>query len=306
MTEPKRSCFVAMPLTVADDELKLYSDDSEHYFHVLDYLFAPAVEQAGFELLRPAMKGADLIHAEIIKRLEQADLVLCDITKHNPNVFFELGIRTALDRPVALVRDQFTDRLPFDTSGINTHMYDPALSPWTLNAEIEKLAGHLRASVESSKGRNPLWRYFGLTRRADPELGDDVDPTDAKLDLILSMVQQGRTVDPPISPPSERLVRRYGIDWIPLIADPRFDAEMGDLAPLLRSLAGIAMAEGARLSFHTFEERSEHSTLTLNVEPITVSKRTVDLLIRRAAQDGVSLQLRRRDREPSTRLLRSS
>ena len=44
------------------------------------------------------MTGADLIHAQIVKNLQFADVVLCDVSTHNPNVFFELGIRTALNR----------------------------------------------------------------------------------------------------------------------------------------------------------------------------------------------------------------
>ncbi len=73
--------------------------------------------------------GADLIHAEIIRKLEEADLVPCDRWTLNPNVFFELGIRTALDRPVALVRDDQTAILPFDTGILNTHTYRSALTP---------------------------------------------------------------------------------------------------------------------------------------------------------------------------------
>jgi hypothetical protein len=118
-----------MPLSTASEALPRYGNDDAHFVHVLEHLFVPAVEQAGFEAVRPTMFGADLIHAEIIKNLETADLVLCDASGYNPNVFFELGIRTALDRPVALVRDSITERLPFDTSIINTHTYDASLCP---------------------------------------------------------------------------------------------------------------------------------------------------------------------------------
>lgn len=40
--------------------------------------------------------------------VEEADMVLCDMSRLNANVFFELGIRTALDRPAALVKDDQT------------------------------------------------------------------------------------------------------------------------------------------------------------------------------------------------------
>ena len=112
MAEPgnagRKTCFVAMPVTTPTsyaDELR----DADHFDHVLEHLFKPALEQADYTVIPPKMLGAALIHAEIIKHLEQADLVLADLSGHNPNVFFELGIRTSLDRPVVLVKDAWTE-----------------------------------------------------------------------------------------------------------------------------------------------------------------------------------------------------
>src|SRR5690348_13500864 len=116
-------CFIVMPISMLDIYADIY-DDPEHFKHVLDYLFIPALKAAGYEAVPPSITGSDLIQAEIISNLETCDLVLCDISTLNPNVFFELGIRTSLDRPAALVRDNFTIQIPFDTGSINTHTYD--------------------------------------------------------------------------------------------------------------------------------------------------------------------------------------
>ena len=63
------------------------------------------------ELIGPALKGAGLVGSttgEIIEAgniredmfslIIEADLIVCDITHHNANVFYELGIRHALRR----------------------------------------------------------------------------------------------------------------------------------------------------------------------------------------------------------------
>src|SRR3954469_15870026 len=142
-----------MPLTTPPTALDAYSGDPDHFLHVLDYLFAPAVADAGYELVRPVVRGADLIHAEIIKNLEEAELVLCDVSQLNANVFFELGIRTALDRPVAMVKDDKTATYPFDTTMINYHSYDSSLAPWMLQEEIKALAQHLADTVNRADGR---------------------------------------------------------------------------------------------------------------------------------------------------------
>jgi hypothetical protein len=163
-------------------------NDPRHFTHVLDYLFIPALEAAGYEAIPPVTVGAELIHAQIIENLETCDMVLCDISTLNPNVFFELGIRTSLDRPVTIVRDNFTPQIPFDTSSINTYTYDASLQPWTLDAEIGTLTEHIQHAAESSGDRNSLWRYFGLTKRAAP--AEISNPIEAKLDLLISEVSR--------------------------------------------------------------------------------------------------------------------
>lgn len=182
-------CFVAMPIRVHPDEAELYRDD-EHWDHVYETLFAPAIEQAGMIPIKPVAEGSHMIHAEIIKNVTGADMVLVDLSSHNPNVFFEFGVRTAANKPIAVVRDEHTS-IPFDTSGVNTHKYLSGLHGWTIANEIEALANHLRRCVESCKGQNPLWRQFGLRIKAEaPEVNESA--SDARLDLLVGGMDEIR------------------------------------------------------------------------------------------------------------------
>lgn len=157
-------CFVIMPLTTPPEAVERYGGDPDHFAHVLDHLFLPAIRQAGFEPKKPVAEGSDLIHAEIVRNLETADLVLCDCSALNANVFFELGIRTALGRAVCMVKDDRT-RLPFDLNSINCHSYTSKMEFYDLEEEVSRLALHLRAAARSGPDYNALWGYFGLTRR---------------------------------------------------------------------------------------------------------------------------------------------
>jgi hypothetical protein len=121
-------CFVIMPISTPASVLATYQGDALHFQHMYESLFKPAIEAAGYVPRFPRTQGSAVIQADIITRLNEADLVLCDISTLNANVFFELGIRTALDLPVCLVRDDQTDTLPFDTSLVNTLTYKAALN----------------------------------------------------------------------------------------------------------------------------------------------------------------------------------
>jgi hypothetical protein len=177
-----KSCFIIMPVTVPETVKDRYRDGYEHFKHVLDCLLIPSVEKAGFEAIPPMARGSDLIHAEIIKQLETTDLVLCDMSALNPNVFFEFGIRTSLNKPVCVVKDDLTKHIPFDTGIINFHEYLSALEPWDLAKEIAVLSEHIKASYERSDGKNTLWKYFGLRVEAAAYEGEP--GSDNKLDLI--------------------------------------------------------------------------------------------------------------------------
>lgn len=190
MAEPGKelTCFIAMPISTNQDHVKLYGGDQEHWDHVMETLFEKAIEQAGFRPIRPAADGANLIHGLIIQNLSNADLVLVDLSTHNPNVFFELGVRTSIDRPIALVRDEHTS-LPFDVSGINAYRYDSNLLAWELERQQANLARHIEASYSSCDGHNPLWRKFGLTIKAS-EPDAEESPLEAKVDLIADHIAQ--------------------------------------------------------------------------------------------------------------------
>jgi hypothetical protein len=128
-----------------------------------------------------------LIPAEIVARLEKSELVLCDISSLNPNVFMELGIRTALNKPVAMVKDNLTVRIPFDTATIGHHTYDESLTPWTLASQITKLSEHIE-QVRNSGPENAMWKYFGMRLQAGAPSADV--GVDERLDFIMQQLEE--------------------------------------------------------------------------------------------------------------------
>jgi hypothetical protein len=114
-----------MPISTPARMVEEYDNDFDHFAHVLDHLFIPAIENIGLKPISPLTVGSPVIHTEIIKQIADTQLLLCDMSTLNANVFFELGIRTALDLPVCLVQDTLTENLPFDINLVNHHRYNP-------------------------------------------------------------------------------------------------------------------------------------------------------------------------------------
>jgi len=63
------------------------------------------------------------IDSKIIDCLMKSDLVIADLTDQNPNVFYELAVRHALQKPVILVQ-QAGQKIPFDVSAQRVIRFD--------------------------------------------------------------------------------------------------------------------------------------------------------------------------------------
>src|SRR6185503_1988937 len=98
-------------------------------------------EQVHEQLIAPALKDAGLgggttgeiidagnVREDMFALIIEADLVICDITVHNANVFYELGIRHALRKKhTVLIRGEGSaDTTPFDLSTDRYLAYDIA------------------------------------------------------------------------------------------------------------------------------------------------------------------------------------
>ena len=191
-----------MPITTPRESLAHYQADEHHFRHVFAHLFEPAIERAGMQALPPLSQGANLVHAEIVDKIIKSDLVLCDMSGLNPNVFFEMGIRTALNQPLCFVVDDITEAMvPFDTGIVNYHVYGSHLAAWTLEQEVDALAAHLSTTITSSEEGNALWKYFGLRTQYTREQAQHWSATsgDALAYLTLQVEALGRKLDNALS-----------------------------------------------------------------------------------------------------------
>ena len=93
----KPVCFVLMP--ISDPE----GYGPGHFRHVYEDIFAPACEKAGFKAVRADdVSETNLIHLDILQKLIESPMAICDLSGRNANALFELGLRESFDKPVVL------------------------------------------------------------------------------------------------------------------------------------------------------------------------------------------------------------
>ena len=81
---------------------------------IYNYIIVPAVRETGLEPYRADLDPSPgSIIAKMLSELLSARIVIADLTGHNPNVFYELGITHSFARPVISIADSRRS-LPFD------------------------------------------------------------------------------------------------------------------------------------------------------------------------------------------------
>ncbi len=231
----KDKCFIIMPVSTPGDMVKAYRDDPDHFKHVLEDLFCPAVDKAGFEPVLPIAEGNDLIHARIIQQINDSAMALCDMSRLNPNVFFELGIRTAMNKSVAMVVDDITPKVPFDTAILNHHVYASSMEAYVVKREIPKLVTHIEKSAKHSNGTNSMWKYFGLHASATLVAAGST-PKDVQIARLASEVEAMRKQMSMSSPTSSKPVEPKAPPMRALVFVERPDGSMVDLNELWQEL----------------------------------------------------------------------
>lgn len=136
---------------------------SEGFFEeALKNLITPAGVEAGFQIETARREGSDIIQSTIVNELLDPDLVIADLTEDNPNVLFELGLRIAFKKPIALIRAEGTAAI-FDVDALlRVASYNPSLWKSTLEQDVPKVTAHVRGAWESRE--NPQ-TWLSLLRK---------------------------------------------------------------------------------------------------------------------------------------------
>ena len=106
----------------------------------------PLVRQHGFEVETPDHADVGRIMDQVLLSLDQAELLVADLTGNNPNVLYELAVYHMTGRPYVTVRDTARaldgERTPFDIQAyryVEINLDDPAEAREQLAPVIERL-----------------------------------------------------------------------------------------------------------------------------------------------------------------------
>lgn len=163
MAQPRKSasgqktCFVIMPIS----DVAPY--EPGHFRRVYNHIIKPACQRAGIEPIRADdVERTNHIIIDVLRKILEADVVLCDLSSRNANVMYELGIRQAFSRPVVLIKDSVTERV-FDIQGLRDIEYDVSLRVDLIDSTIAQIASSLHNTSDGDPDEvNSIVQLLGV------------------------------------------------------------------------------------------------------------------------------------------------
>lgn len=173
------TCFVIMPIS------DVHGYREGHFREVYDQLIKPAVESAGYSCDRAdSTNSAHMIRVDIVNRVVNADLCICDLSTNNPNVLFEYGIRQAFDKPTILIKDYKTKRI-FDLNDFRDIEYDSSLRISNTLIVREKISNAIRDTVAGSGDSEQIFSLVKLMKIQKAAMSEgELSQDDARFEII--------------------------------------------------------------------------------------------------------------------------
>ena len=212
VAEPKattdKECFVIMPFSDGDGYEK------GHFRRVYEDIIEPAVNNSGFVPKRADdVQETNLIHLDILKRLIDAPICVCDLSSRNPNVLFELGIRQAFDKPVVLIQEIGTPKI-FDIAMLRLLEYHKEMGYREVLEIQESLTEAIKATSDAksdSANVNSIIKLLSISVPASiPKLGKD-NKDGLTYDIISSQIDDLRKMIESFAIDSKRSMSRRSV-----------------------------------------------------------------------------------------------
>ena len=234
--KPKRyKCGLIMPIALIDN-------CSPQHWEAIRMIIKEALEDTDYEVnLVSDSNEIGIIQKRIIQNTYSNDIIICDVSAKNPNVMFELGMRLAFDKPVIIIKDDFTS-YSFDTGMIEHLNYPRDLNYHAIQAFKVILKAKLVATHEASVGNEYvsfLSHFPTVTASKVPE--KEVTSTDFILESISEMRDEIRILS------KSNVYNELG---------------QGSVGPVHIQLAKI-LFENPNISLSTFSDHNDPNFVTL-------------------------------------------
>jgi hypothetical protein len=166
-----KTCFVSSPLGKKTDPVTGMTIDFDEVYRTL---IRPAMDGTEYNVMRiDDVAAISDMQRAIIEAVLTSDMMIVDLTTHNPNVFYELGLRHMAQRGLTIMICAAGTRIPANISDFRVIPYELTSNGNVSESSIKSFHQLLRYSVESNLEQtaadSPVYRLFPSLKLQLPE-----------------------------------------------------------------------------------------------------------------------------------------
>lgn len=196
----EKTCFVIMPIADMDGY------DTGHFERVYTHLIQPACKKAGYCAIRAdEVASSNYIIIDILHKILDSEMVLCDLSGKNPNVLYELGIRQAFNLPTILIKDIKTSKI-FDIQGLRYTEYNQTLRVDDVIKDADSIAKSIEHTAKpNAKDVNSLIQLLAVKPATRPNNVELSNETSVILESINDLAKRISSLEIPRPTPQSRI-----------------------------------------------------------------------------------------------------
>ncbi|WP_313625761.1 hypothetical protein [Kosakonia sp.] len=185
----KPSCFVIMP--IAD----MQGYESRHFDRVYNHIIKPSCNLAGFNPIRADdVTSSNFIVLDILRKIIECDIAICDLSGRNPNVMYELGLRQAFNKKTVLIKDEKTTS-PFDVQAFRYFEYDSSLRIDNAQLNVQSISSALNSTYGADS--NDINSIVQLLRIQPAQVGEKTVLSQENSLLFKAIKELEQKLNPP-------------------------------------------------------------------------------------------------------------
>ena len=260
--DENKNCFVLMPIADCDGYEK------GHFAHVYDDIIKPAIDKTEYTAIRAdEVKETNFIHLDILKKLIDAPIAVCDLSTRNPNVLFELGIRQAFDKPVVLIQEKGTPKI-LDIAPLRYLEYSKEMKYHEVLESQKKLQEAIEATKAAEGDSGNINSIVKLMALSSPAIIPNLDNSNKEvlaLDVMRSQMNDLKMMMEMIVHEGRKGISRRSsiaaieyeriVNRLDKISSLKMDIEQADreYAKLMRDTEEVMMNCGGELDHRMFK-----------------------------------------------------
>lgn len=194
----RKKCFVIMPFS------KTVGEHDEEYWTIYFNMIKRIMEDEGYSCTRSEV-GPYKLFSNIVKNIEDSDVVIAVLTDLNANVWYELGVRHTLKKGTIMLMQE-GQKVPFDVNDFGINFYKDSIG---LEQSIKKSIKEYLEKLDDGNCDSPVIDALKLNYKVYGELESKLGNMEQLIWRLVAEISKDKNITE-----KDKCLKRNRVLWV--------------------------------------------------------------------------------------------